>query len=96
MAKQDPKQAIEYLLGEIVAGQKTTAKEIHTIRTNQILIIEEGKKRDAIINSRLDKLETKNAFNKGFIAAITTIGATMGAAIVAFSKYIWGLLILPH
>ena len=96
MAKQDPKQTIEYLLGEIVAGQKATAEEIHTIRTNQILIIEEGKKRDTVINSRLDKLEAKNTFNRGFIAAVTIIGGGFGAAIAGIGKYIWSLLIITH
>ena len=81
----NPASTTDFLLG-------TICTKVSTIEARQLLSIndQDALKRD------IQDLKDKNAFNKGFIAAITTIGATMGAAIVAFSKYIWGLILLPH
>lgn len=96
MVKQDPKQTIEYLLGQLVEGQKATADEIHIIRTNQQQIIKDNQKRYDAIEKRLAELEKKNVFDKGFIAAITTIAATIGAGIAYLFKLLLSGAILPH
>ena len=63
----DPKQTIEYLLGQIVTGQEAMAKDIAVIRANQ-----------KSIKEKVEAIEKKEAWLKGVIFAIGAIGGVVG------------------
>jgi len=88
MVKQDPKQTIEFLLGQI-------ASDVSTIKEKQEKIdkkIDEGtlslEKKINAIQLEVDEIKKDNAFNKGFIAAIAAVGASLGVGITYLGKFI--------
>lgn len=69
MAK-NPKDTIEFLLGEIVANTSDCAKDIVTIKKNQ-----------ATIMNKINHLEQRNAWLNGIIFAVGALGGVIGGFI---------------
>jgi hypothetical protein len=100
MAKQDPKTTIEFLLGQI-ANDVATIKERqetidHKIDANNTALehkidvaSESLEKKITKVQIEVDEIREANAFNKGFIAAIAAVGASLGVGISYIFKYIF-------
>ncbi len=69
MAK-NPKDTIEFLLGEIVTNTNDCAKDISTIKKNQTVIM-----------NKINHLEQRNAWLNGVVFAIGAIGGIIGGFI---------------
>jgi hypothetical protein len=102
MAKQDPKQTNEFLLGQI-------ATDVATIKARQVEIQVEQKdfrteihaqqkefrefveKKINAIQLEVDEIKETNTFNRGFIAAIAAVGGSLGVGITYLGKFILGI-----
>lgn len=86
---RDPKNTTDFLLG-------TICTKVSTIEDRQILIIDDQDEFKKEVRQDIAELKRKNAFNKGFIAAITTIAGSIGVGLVYFFKWLGSLLIVTH
>ena len=99
------KNSEAYLLGQI-ASDVTTIKERqetidHKIDANNATLehkidvaSQSLEKKIAAVQSEVDEIRETNAFNKGFVAAIAAVGASLGVGITYLFKYIFNGL--PH
>jgi len=94
--QRDPKNTTDFLLG-------TICSDLKTIKERQVVIdkkIDDNKtsleKKINDVQLEVDKIKKENAFKKGFIAAVTVIGGTIGAAVATLGKFIYTTLFLAH
>lgn len=66
----NPKDSIEFLLGQIVSNQEDMAKDITSIKKNQ-----------AIIMTKVSDIEKKEAWVRGLAFGIGAIGGVIGSFI---------------
>ncbi len=93
--KRNPADTTEFLLGTICSDMKSQREDLSTIKERQVNIdrkidisntaLEE---KIASIQLEVEAIKRKNAFNKGFVTAITAMGGAVGGSIVAAWKYI--------
>lgn len=93
---RDPKNTTDFLLG-------TICTDLSTIKDRQAIIdkkIDDNsaalEKKIAAIQLEVDEIKAENAFNKGFIAAIAAVGASLGVGLTYLFKFIFGAFTIAH
>jgi hypothetical protein len=86
---RDPKNTTDFLLG-------TICTKVSNVEDRQTLIIKDQDEFKEEVRKDIAEIKRKNAFNKGFIAAITTIAGSVGVGLVYFLKWLGGFIITTH
>ena len=81
-ARRNPADTVEFLLG-------TICNDVRTIKERQADIIDDQASFKVEVRKDIQELKRKNAFNKGFIAALTAVGGALGYAIGFLIKFLF-------